>query len=306
MVTTITREAEKEVTGASVNVIRPGEPLPGGQPPETPSELSGPYKCPVCNKAFQRPEYLRKHTKTHPHAYACNFPGCTKKFCRLDLLQRHSIRHNNSQSRSMNKAGQTMRAPASSSAPRQSSTQLQPGWRAQQRIRDRKFSKESNLRDMDPLVLARLNSRGISRSRIVSLSGDAHDPPASDVYDPDEIFPQNSLSMKLSDPPPAIPLPPVGFSPSLSEESSNRRHKIQSTQGDAVLIQHLDGRRYLDISQKAGNRPLDQFDDCQSRSESGDPTSDESEDDVIYEIASKRTFTRAEYRAWRMTQYENT
>ncbi|KAI1354093.1 hypothetical protein F5Y01DRAFT_312352 [Xylaria sp. FL0043] len=186
--TTIISDAEKEMIGASRDVIRPGEPLPDGQPPEIPSELSGPYKCPVCNKAFQRPEYLRKHTKTHPHAYACDFLGCTKKFCRLDLLQRHSSRHNNSQSKSMNQAGQAMRASASSSAPRHSSAQLQPGWRAQHRIRDRKYSKESNIGDLDPLVLPRKNSRGISRSHVVSLSGDAHDPPASDVYDTDEGF----------------------------------------------------------------------------------------------------------------------
>ncbi|KAI1280016.1 hypothetical protein F5Y07DRAFT_357054 [Xylaria sp. FL0933] len=328
--TTITSDAEKEVIGGSRDVIRPGEPLPGSQPTEKPNKLPKPYKCAVCNAAFDRPAYLRKHTKTHTHGKprACIVPGCTKYFPRSDYLrQRHLREHHNSQSESMNNAGQAMRPPASGSAPRHSLAQLQPGWRAQQRIRDRKFSKESNIGDLDPLVLARLNSRGISRSRVVSFSGDAHDPPVSDVHDPDEVFPQNSPLMKLSDSPPAIPLPPVSLSPSLSEESSDRRHKIQPTQGDAVLIQHLDGRRHPDISQEAGNRPLDQFNDYQTRSESGDATRDEWDDDIVYALsvsnpalapasvdlkppatnalAAARTVTRAEHRAWRVTQRDN-
>lgn len=92
----------------------------------------------------------------------------------------------------------------------------------------------------------------------------AHDPPASDIYDPDEGFPQNSplmkpcvLKLKPSPSPPAIPLPLVSLSSSLGRKSSNRRHKIQPSQGDAVLISHLDGGRRPEISQEAGFRPLD-------------------------------------------------
>ncbi|KAI1200466.1 hypothetical protein F5X97DRAFT_332033 [Nemania serpens] len=109
----------------------------------------------------------------------------------------------------------------------------------------------------------------------------AHDPPASDVYDPDEVFPQNSplmkpriLKLKPSPSPPAIPLPLVSLSPRLGGKSSNRRHKIEPSQGDAVLILHLDGGRRPEISQEAGYRPLDQYnseDDYRSRSDSIEP-----------------------------------
>ncbi|KAI3322819.1 hypothetical protein HD806DRAFT_115620 [Xylariaceae sp. AK1471] len=94
----------------------------------------------------------------------------------------------------------------------------------------------------------------------------------SDIYDSDEIFPKNSplmkprvLSMKLSPSPPTVSLP-----------------LNQSTQGDAVLIRHLDGGRRPEISLEAGFRPLDQFNsdyDCQSGSESVETMSDESEDE---------------------------
>ncbi|KAI3344032.1 hypothetical protein F4824DRAFT_30841 [Ustulina deusta] len=111
----------------------------------------------------------------------------------------------------------------------------------------------------------------------------AHDPPASDLYDPDEVFPRNSplmkpyvLKLKPSPSPPAVSLPLVSLSPSLGGKSSNRRHKIQPTQGDAVLILHLDNGRHPEISQEAGSRPLDQFDDC---SDLEDSIADESEDE---------------------------
>ncbi|KAK5629728.1 hypothetical protein RRF57_005443 [Xylaria bambusicola] len=109
----------------------------------------------------------------------------------------------------------------------------------------------------------------------------AHDPSASDIYDPDEVFPRNSplmkpcvLKLKPSPSPPAVPLPLVSHSPSLGGKSSNRRHKIQPTQGDAVLILHLDGGRRPEISQEAGKRPLDQFD---TGSESEGSIGDDSE-----------------------------
>ncbi|KAI1109725.1 hypothetical protein F5Y14DRAFT_393718 [Nemania sp. NC0429] len=116
----------------------------------------------------------------------------------------------------------------------------------------------------------------------------AHDPPANDFYDPDEIFPQNSplmkprvLKLKLSPSPPAAPLPIVSLSPRLGGKSSNRRHKIEPSQGDAVLILHLDGGRRPEISQEAGDRPLDHYseDGCHGQSESEETMGSESEDE---------------------------
>ncbi|TRX94440.1 hypothetical protein FHL15_004595 [Xylaria flabelliformis] len=115
----------------------------------------------------------------------------------------------------------------------------------------------------------------------------AHDPPASDIYDPDEVFPQNSplmkpcvLKLKPSPSPPAIPLPLVSLSSSLGRKSSNRRHKIQPSQGDAVLISHLDGGRRPEISQEAGYRPLDMSEDeCQSETDSEGMLEEESGDE---------------------------
>ncbi|KAI1167845.1 hypothetical protein F5B18DRAFT_333346 [Nemania serpens] len=117
----------------------------------------------------------------------------------------------------------------------------------------------------------------------------AHDPPASDIYDPDEVLPQNSplmkpriLKLSPSPSPPAVPLPLVSLSPRLGGKSSNRRHKIEPSQGDAVLILHLDGGRRPEISQEAGYRPLGQYnseDECRGRGESEEMMESDLEDE---------------------------
>ncbi|KAI2630458.1 hypothetical protein GGS21DRAFT_540116 [Xylaria nigripes] len=120
----------------------------------------------------------------------------------------------------------------------------------------------------------------------------AHDPPASDIYYPDDVFPQNSPLMKPCIPklepspsPPAIPHL-VSLAPGSGRKSSNRRHKVDPSRGDAVLIQHLDGGRCPEISQEAAFRPLDHFtseDDCQSCA-SEETMGDESEDEDTHRI----------------------
>ncbi|KAI0836103.1 hypothetical protein F5Y06DRAFT_305448 [Hypoxylon sp. FL0890] len=53
-----------DVEMATVTVIRPNGPLPGGQPAENTNELPRPYKCRVCDMAFDRDE-LTRHLSFH-------------------------------------------------------------------------------------------------------------------------------------------------------------------------------------------------------------------------------------------------
>ncbi|GAB1320426.1 hypothetical protein MFIFM68171_10636 [Madurella fahalii] len=82
--------------------------------------------------------------------------------------------------------------------------------------------------------------------------------PASDLYDPDEALPKNSPLLEprrpilRPSPSPAPSLSPVSPPPSPGNKSSNRRRKAKHSQGDAILIGHLDGHRrdtaaYADI-----------------------------------------------------------
>ncbi|RYP79097.1 hypothetical protein DL771_000075 [Monosporascus sp. 5C6A] len=107
----------------------------------------------------------------------------------------------------------------------------------------------------------------------------AHDPSASDVFDPDEVLPRNSPLMKpyrprlqpSPSPPPAFTRPKVSLSPSYGPKSSNRRRKVRPSQGDAVLIHYLDGGKRPDIATEALMHPLARYDedyDDQSKSDS--------------------------------------
>ncbi|KAI1505498.1 hypothetical protein F5X99DRAFT_415933 [Biscogniauxia marginata] len=114
----------------------------------------------------------------------------------------------------------------------------------------------------------------------------AHDPSAGDIYDPDEVFPQNSPLMKplrpkfRPSPSPPGPLAPVSPSPTAGDKSSNRRRKVRPSQGDAVLIFHLDGGKHPDIAAEAASRPLDQSSEDDDRSASdSDDTIEESGDE---------------------------
>ncbi|KAI6091965.1 hypothetical protein F4821DRAFT_175063 [Hypoxylon rubiginosum] len=114
-----------------------------------------------------------------------------------------------------------------------------------------------------------------SESMTTVGSSFAHDPSASDVYDPDDFLPRDSPLMKAHVPklepspsPPAIPLPKVSHSPSSGRKSSNRRQKIRPSLGDAVLIHYLDGGKRPEIVAEAWSRPLAQYeeeDDAQSK-----------------------------------------
>ena len=121
----------------------------------------------------------------------------------------------------------------------------------------------------------------------------AHEPSASDLYDPDEVFPQNSPLMQphhprlipSPSPPPDVPLPKVSHPSKCgrNHKSSNSRKKIRPSQGDAVLIHYLDGGKRPEIADVARMQPLSQdpngSDESRTGSELEAETSDESGDE---------------------------
>lgn len=120
----------------------------------------------------------------------------------------------------------------------------------------------------------------------------AHDPPASDIYGPDEAFPHNSPLMKphyprlkpSPSPPPDVLYPKVSSSPSSCGRKSanrNRGRKIRPSQGDAVLIHYLDGGRQPDIANEALINPLAEYRDggVDEQSNSGSDVEEESATD---------------------------
>lgn len=94
----------------------------------------------------------------------------------------------------------------------------------------------------------------------------AHIPSTSNIehYDPDEVVPKDSPLLTphqprlqpSPSPPPVIPLPQVSLSPSPTSKHSNRRPKVQPSQGDAVLVSYLGEGRNPDIAIEAGTVPL--------------------------------------------------
>ncbi|KAI1106860.1 hypothetical protein F4804DRAFT_270620 [Jackrogersella minutella] len=119
----------------------------------------------------------------------------------------------------------------------------------------------------------------------------AHDPSASDVYDPDDVLPQNSPLMKAHRPklepspsPPALPLPKVSLTPHYGRTFSNRQ-KIRPCLGDAVLIHYLDGGKRPDIVAEAWSQPLsyhgdDDDDDAHSKGDTEDTVGSGDEEDT--------------------------
>ncbi|KAK8076571.1 hypothetical protein PG994_003843 [Apiospora phragmitis] len=111
----------------------------------------------------------------------------------------------------------------------------------------------------------------------------------SEIYDPNEgLFcnspPMKALQPKLDlspSPPPAIPLPRVSLPSNPGRKSSNRRRKVPPSQGDAVLIQYMDGGKRPDIAFEAGSRPL-----ASSIGEGGEEEEGDGEEEGSYSSSS--------------------
>ncbi|KAI8958987.1 hypothetical protein F5Y11DRAFT_19614 [Daldinia sp. FL1419] len=130
----------------------------------------------------------------------------------------------------------------------------------------------------------------------------AHDPPASDVYDPDDVLPQNSPLMKAYRPklepspsPPAVSIPKVSLSSSSGRISSNRRQKVRPSLGDAVLIHYLDGGKRPEIVAEAWSRPLahsEEDDDGHSKGDTEESVDGDEEDTRSHEMSPGPTHHR--------------
>ncbi|KAK0630552.1 hypothetical protein B0T17DRAFT_489969 [Bombardia bombarda] len=104
----------------------------------------------------------------------------------------------------------------------------------------------------------------------------AHDVPLSDLYDPDDVLPRNSPlltphrpKLRLSpSPSPIIPYHRVSPPPSPGTKKSNRRNKVQPSQGDAVLLNFLGDGKRPDIAIQASRQAL--------------PSDNEEEDNSIF------------------------
>lgn len=114
-----------------------------------------------------------------------------------------------------------------------------------------------------------------------AVSTSAH-VPASDVYDPDDVLPQNSPLLAATivnlqpspSPPPFVQISPPS-SPGAGRKTK-RRYKVRPSQGDAVLVGIMDSGRRPDIANMAGERalPSDISEETSSTPES-DSSSDE-------------------------------
>src|SRR5262249_16328546 len=105
----------------------------------------------------------------------------------------------------------------------------------------------------------------------------------SDVYDPDEVVPQNSPLLKTTrvnlrpspSPPPSIPL--LQVSPPTSPGSRKAKRRVRPSQGDAVLVSFMDSGRRPDIANLAGTTalPSDPSEDTSNRDDSSEASDEE-------------------------------
>lgn len=123
----------------------------------------------------------------------------------------------------------------------------------------------------------------------------AHILASSDVYDPDDVVPQNSpllvparVSFRPSPtPPPLVQVssPPSSPDASTSRRKHKRRHKVRPSQADAVLVGFMDSGRRPDIASMAGEMPLASD---TSEEASSTPEADSSgDDDESYSVSPR-------------------